>query len=295
MPASINEALFGENDAGEFSIMGALDVEGLIYLYLHNGREIYYAVSSNGADWALSPEPIFSGLISGDFDYFPTSIQAVHQGLVIYLSAATTDYAEHNFLYSIWTLFAPDPAGDWTLSEAPALYGYAGPEGYALYLTQPVVRPYLDGFRMYYAFSFSIEGIHMPEVAVAHSWDGLFWRYTSDLPTPEMTDGIVPLDLATEQGWAGVLVLEVWPTQAGWQMLYFQEGIEEGSTQIHLADSEDGLQWVPSDIEIRLPDEPPVEEVVSASMLYYQGQYLLTYCTMPQNHTYQCFIAANDS
>jgi hypothetical protein len=295
MFTSINEAIFENKDVGDFSIIGALDVDGLIYIYLHNGREIYYAVSSNGSDWALSPEPIFNGLVNNDFEYYPTSIQAVHQGFVIYLGAATTDYAEHNFLYSIWTLSSQDPTGSWALSESPTLYGYNAPGGYALYLAHPIVRPYLEGFRMYYAFAFSIEGIEVPEFAVAHSWDGVFWRYTTELPTQDMPDGIVPLTMEAENQWADVLTLDIWPTQVGWQMLYLLEENEAAPPQIYLAESEDGLQWSPADVEIQFPNDQSAEDIVSASTLFFQNQYFLTYCAMPQPHEFQCYIVANDS
>lgn len=295
MPSSINEVLFEEDVAGDFFIIGAIEMDGLIYIYLHNEGEIFYAVSNNGSEWALSPEAIFEGLNNYDFEFHPASIQALPQGFAIYLGSATANYAEFNYSYSIWSITAPEPTGPWTLSEAPILYGWPNPLGYALYIAHPIVRPYLDGFRMYYAFSFQIEGIHNPEFALAHSWDGLSWRYTPDLPTTKMADSIIALSLESENELESLPILDVWPTQAGWQMLYFQEGSDEGSAQIHLADSEDGQQWVPSDIEFRLPDESPVEYFVSASMLYYQGQYLLTYCTMPQNHTFQCYVAANNS
>jgi hypothetical protein len=296
MPSSINEFLFEENDAGDFSVFGALEMEGLIYLYLHNRGSIYYAVSSDGSDWALSPEPIFTGLYNDDFEYFPASIHATQEGYAIYCGAETVDYAEHDFLYSIWTLTAPEPTGPWDLREYPSLIGwYTGrEEEVPYYVVHPIVRPYLEGFRMYFAYTFTLEGIETPEFATAHSWDGLSWRYTPDLPTPEMTQGTYSLIFAEDYDWSGLLVLDVWPTELGWQMLYRLDEDEGGWAQIYLADSEDGLQWTPSEVDIQLPQDQSAEDIVSASTLYFQNQYFLTYCAMPQSHEYQCYIVAND-
>ncbi|MGD8822966.1 MAG: hypothetical protein PVG63_07675, partial [Anaerolineales bacterium] len=150
---SINYMLFPEDEAGKIRIIGILEADDLLYAYFTDGGDIYYAVSPDGAEWALSPEPIFTGLSGGTFQYKPYSVGFTDQGYAIFISAATVEYGEHSYLYSVWALLADDPAGPWHLSEAPVLYGYPGPNGIALYVTDPIVRPYLDGYRMYHRLS----------------------------------------------------------------------------------------------------------------------------------------------
>jgi hypothetical protein len=295
MSASINEILFENADGSHYTVIGTLQAEGLIYLYLQNREAIYYAVSSDGSEWAFSPDPIFTDMYNNDFEYYPTSIQAIEDGFAIYCGASTVNYAEYDYLYSIWNLTAPDPVGPWTLDDYPALIGWhtGVEEAIPYYVVQPVVKPYLDGFRMYYAYTFTLEGINTPEFAIAHSWDGLVWRFTADLPTPGMSVGTYRLTYTQENDWTGLLILDVWPTESGWQMLYLLDNGESDSGPIYLGESEDGLLWAPSETVIQFPPELPTDSVVSASMLYFQDRYILTYCTMPESHQYQCFVAGS--
>jgi hypothetical protein len=293
MTTSLNQTLFPDSDAEEFSVIGMIESDGLIYVYLAGKMEIYYAVSSNGVDWALSPEPIFSGLISDDFEFFPTAVNFTANGYAIYLGSATVNYADHNYLYSIWTLSAPTPTGPWVLGENPVLYGYPGPGGHALYIARPIVRPYLDGFRMYYTLAFEIEDIMTPDISVAHSWDGSSWRFTFDLPTEDTLDRVVPLELSDSVDWEGRLILDVWPTKSGWQMLTYRPESDGSWSQMTLVESEDGIRWNPSEVDIDI--DPPMDSgnqsLASASMIYYDDHYLLIYCIIDSgSHDYQCFV-----
>lgn len=290
----INTAFFPGEVGEGVSVIGILGFGGLMHIYLTDGHSIFYAVSTNGVDWALSPDPIFSGLINDDFEFFPSSVGFTDQGFAIVLSSATINYAAHNYLYSIWILSAPDPSGPWSLSETPQLYGYPNSNLYALYIKEGILRPFLDGYRMYHAVSFSIEGIDTPEYAVAYSLDGVSWRYTRELPSDESLDEMILLTLSNEVDVPGWNILDIWPTETGWQMLYTLPESEDGIPRMLLADSGDGIEWSPSNLDFEVEHLDPDHVIQTASVLFHAGSYYMAYCsTETGGHSYACFISRN--
>ena len=291
----INLVLFPEQDSFDIRVIGMIESQGLLYIYFSDGRSVYYAVSGDGVEWALSPDPVFTGLISDDFEYHPYSVGFTDQGYAIFLSSATINYADHNYLYSVWGLSAPHPSGPWQLSSGPLLRGYPGDNGIALYITDPIVRPYSDGYRMYHRLSFSIEGIGTPDFGVAHSMDGSLWRYTSDLPREEMPDEPVLIARAVEDDLNGLHILDIWPTESGWQMLFTIPENEGTEPSLHLGEAVDGLQWDTSPIAFNLHQTDSEQVIVTASAIFHNGSYYLAYCSAKAGGNQStCYIAENE-
>lgn len=292
--APLNETLFPGAQSEDIFVVGMFEGEGLLHIYLSDGQKIFYAVSSDGIDWAMSPDPIYSGLIDDEYEHVPSSVGFIDAGYAIFLNTATIHHYQHEYFYSIWALVAPQPSGPWTLTEAPVVYGYPGPNAKGVYVGDPLVRPFLDGYRMYHRLSFSLDSIRTPDLGIAHSLDGLVWRYTSELPTEDMPDSLIMLTNSNEQDLTGLKILDVWPTETGWQMLYWAPDEESNEYRLFLEESEDGFDWQLSEFDVVLEELGIDRMVVSASVAYHQGSYFITYCsTEPDGKVYECYITSN--
>jgi hypothetical protein len=271
-----------------------LDVSAPQYFPLQGGSDLRMAVSTDGYEWAVSDQSIFRYSEGQAFAFRPYSMLVLADGSYALYGGATARTIETiqtwASQYAILRATALNPMEEWSIQPEPVLLPGDVNSWDRIVVWSPYVFPESDGYRMYYWGQPNTDFNADNGVGVALSEDGIEWQKI--LPGGSHQTGAEPesnlLLSRSQPEWVEIILLHVWRTLDGWQMMYFLRDRRDGGLP-HLAFSRDGIDWTPLEGDLQLPESTTPDDVIYASLTYALEHYWMIYCVGVDN-TF-CYLA----
>jgi hypothetical protein len=277
-------------DNGLFFLI--VDYDPFGYFPLQGGVELRMAVSTDGQEWAVSNQSIFSFAEDEAFTFRPYSLIRLSDGSYALYGAARAEAIETiqrwSTQFAIVRATASNLMEDWVVYPEPLLLPGGAYEWDRSAVWSPYVFSDSNGFRMYYWGQPGMDFNSDNGVGVAISEDGVTWQ--KSLPGENDPSGAESNRLLSrsQPAWEEIILLHIWRTVDGWQLMYYLRDRRDGGFP-HLASSPDGIEWTPLDGDLQLPESTTPDDIIYASLIYGQGRYWLLYCVDVDNAF--CYLA----
>lgn len=258
-----------------------LDYASQQFFPQQGGIDLRMAVSTDGREWALSNQSIFSFTEGQAFTYRPFSMLAMADGsYAIYggaMAATVETIQSWASQFAIIRATATNPMDNWNLNPDPLLL----PGGLNSWDRVVVWSPYVfadpEGYRMYYWGQPSNDFNADNGIGLALSEDGINWQKAlPDGGGQAGADSNLLLSRSQPE-WEEITLLQVWRTLDGWQLMYYLRDRRDSGLP-HLAFSRDGVEWTPIEGDLQLPESTTPDDMIYASLIYAQGHYWMMYC-----------------